>query len=208
MSKSHTRKYIDNDFAALRQVTTGILDAFAKTVEIHDPYTTGHQHRVAQLATAIGHELSLPYEQLEALQVAGNIHDIGKINVPSVILNKPAQLSQSEFEVVKDHPKTAYNILNGIEFPWPIAQIVVQHHEKRDGSGYPYGLTEKSILPEAKILAVADVVEAMTYPRSYRKAKSIEEAMDFLSQKVDELYDPDIVVACQQVFVREKFRFI
>jgi putative nucleotidyltransferase with HDIG domain len=192
----------------LRQVSTGILAAFAKIVETHDPFTMGHQNRVAQLATAIGEELGLPYEQIEILHVAGNIHDIGKINIPAEILCKPAQLNQSEFDIVKDHPKTGYNILNGIEFPWPIAQIVLQHHEKKDGSGYPYGLTEKSILPEAKILAVADVVEAMTNPRSYRKAKSIEDAMDFLSQKVDVLYNPNIVVACQNVFVREKFQFV
>jgi putative nucleotidyltransferase with HDIG domain len=195
------------DFTRFQQITSGILDAFAKTVEIHDPYTIGHQHRVAQLATMIGNELGLPYEKIEALHVAGSIHDIGKISIPTEILNKPTPLTETEYKVVKSHPDIAYNILNGIHFPWSISNIILQHHEKSDGTGYPCGLTEDTILPEAKIISVADVVEAMTYSRSYHPKKNIEEAMDFLSQNVHSHFDPNAVVACQNIFVREKFRF-
>lgn len=197
----------DSNLKKLQQVTTGILNAFAKTVEIHDPYTIGHQHRVAQLATMIGNELGLPYEKIEALHVAGSIHDIGKINIPPEILSKPNHLTESEFKVIKNHPKTAFNILDGIDFPWPVAKIILQHHEKTDGSGYPNGLVDGTILTEAKIIAVADVVEAMTFPRSYHPKKDIEEAMDFLSEKVNSYFDPTVVVACQNIFVREHFHF-
>lgn len=197
----------EEHFKRFQQISSGILDAFAKTIEIHDPYTMGHQHRVAQLATMIGNEMGLPYEKIEALHVAGSIHDIGKISIPAEILNKPAPLTETEFNVVKTHPDIAYNILNNIQFPWKIADIVVQHHEKSDGTGYPNGLTEDTILPEAKIIAVADVVEAMTFSRSYHPKKNIEEAMDFLSQKVHAHFDPNVVVACQNVFVREHYHF-
>ncbi|MFB3895102.1 MAG: HD-GYP domain-containing protein [bacterium] len=197
----------EENLKRFQQLSSGILDAFSKTIEIHDPYTMGHQHRVAQLATMIGNEMGLPYDKIEALHIAGSIHDIGKISIPAEILNKPAPLTETEFSVVKTHPDIAYNILNTIQLPWKIADIVVQHHEKSDGSGYPNGLTEETILPEAKIIAVADVVEAMTFSRSYRPKKSIEEAMDFLSQKVHTHFDPNVVVACQNIFVREQFHF-
>lgn len=198
---------IQSNIDYLRKVTSDILDVFTRTVETHDPFTKGHQYRVAQLATTIGKELALADESIEALYIAGSIHDIGKITVPMEILTKTTPLTADEYKTIQTHPQTACYILKEAKFPGPIDKIIYQHHERNNGSGYPNGITSKQILPEAKILAVADVVEAMTNPRSYRPAKSIEEAMDFLSHNISDIFDPNAVVACQDLFIREKFKF-
>ncbi|MBU1162570.1 MAG: HD-GYP domain-containing protein [Proteobacteria bacterium] len=174
---------------------------------MRDLYRDRHQKRVSQLACAMAIEMSLPEEQIEGIRVAGNIHDIGKISVPMEILSKPGQITESEFDIVKNHAQAGYDILRTIEFPWPIAQIVLQHHERMDGSGYPQGLSGEDILLEAKILAVADVVEAMASHRPYRPALGIDKALEEISINKGKLYDAEVVNACLKVFKDKKFKF-
>ncbi|MDX9822653.1 MAG: PAS domain S-box protein, partial [Syntrophales bacterium] len=152
----------------LRNAMGAIIQATSAMTEARDPYTSGHQRRVANLARSIAKEMELSQDSIEAIRTAGVIHDIGKISVPAEILSKPAKLSEPELGLIRNHPTTAYNILKDIEFPWPIAEIIYQHHERMDGSGYPRGLKGDAILVEARILAVADVVEAMASHRPYR----------------------------------------
>jgi len=166
----------------LRKALEGIIHAMSLTVESRDPYTAGHQHRVADLATAIAEEMSLSKDQVEGIRMAGMIHDIGKISIPAEILSKPGSITEYEFGIIKTHPRVGYDILKQIEFPWPVAQIVYQHHERINGSGYPQGLCGKEILLQAKILGVADVVEAMASHRPYRPAFGIEKALEEISQ--------------------------
>ena len=140
------------------------------TLEMRDPYMAGHQHRVAGLAVAIAQEMNLAWDKIEGLRFAGIIHDIGKIAAPTEIMTKPGRLTKTEFQLIKDHPRVGYEMIKDIAFPWPVAHIVLQHHERLDGSGYPEGLVGDAILPEARILAVADVVEAVCSLRPYRPA--------------------------------------
>jgi PAS domain S-box-containing protein/putative nucleotidyltransferase with HDIG domain len=182
----------------LRKVTGATVQAMAQTVEVRDPYTAGHQKRVSNIARAIATEMSLSSDMVEGIRMAGNIHDIGKISVPAEILSKPGTLTDIEFALIKAHPKTGYEILKGIEFPCDIAQIVLQHHERIDGSGYPQGLCGDQILLEARILAVADVVEAMSSHRPYRPALGIEKALEEVLSKKGKLYDPHVVEALEK----------
>jgi putative two-component system response regulator len=168
----------------------------AMTIEIRDPYTAGHQRRVANLSRAIGKELCLSPDQIEGLGMAGVIHDLGKIAIPSEILSKPGNLNRLEYEIMKTHPQVGYNILKSIEFPWPLAEITAQHHERLDGSGYPLGLKENEIIFEAKILSVADVAEAMASHRPYRPSKGIDYALDEISKQRGIAYDPQVVDVC------------
>jgi len=179
----------------LRKVTGATVQAMAQTVEVRDPYTAGHQRRVSSLARAIASEMALPSGMIEGIGMAGNIHDIGKISVPAEILSKPGTLTEIQFALIKAHPKTGYEILKGIDFPWDIARIVLQHHERIDGSGYPQGLCGDDILLEARILAVADVVEAMISHRPYRPALGIEKALEEVSSKRGKLYDHRVAEA-------------
>ncbi len=151
--------------------------------------------------------MNLPSAQIEGLIVAGQLHDIGKISVPSDILNKPGRLSEGEMIVIKGHSQISYDILKNIEFPWPVARIAYQHHERLDGSGYPLGLKGRDILLEAKILSVADVVEAMASHRPYRPALGIDAALDEISKNKGKLYDPDVVDACVKLFKEHNFKF-
>ena len=183
------------------------IQAIAMIVEMRDPYTAGHQRRVTQLACAIAKEMALSEEQTDALRLAGLIHDVGKVRVPAEILTNPDGLSEAEFNIVKTHPLIGYEILKTIEFPWPIAQIVYQHHERLDGSGYPSSLSGEDILLEARILAVADVVEAMSSHRPYRPAIGIDKALNEISQKKGVLYDANVVDACLSVFTEKSFEF-
>jgi putative nucleotidyltransferase with HDIG domain len=185
-------------------VTT--VNTLASTVEMRDPYTAGHQRRVTILACAIAEEIGLTEEQFDGLRLAGMIHDIGKITVPIEILNKPGRISETEFNIIKTHPQAGYNLLREIEFPWPVAQIVLQHHERLDGSGYPQGLKDGTIMLEAKILAVADVVEAMASHRPYRPALGIEAALEEIAKNRDILYDHEIVDVCHRLFTEKGFR--
>ncbi|MBU2521461.1 MAG: HD domain-containing protein [Proteobacteria bacterium] len=174
---------------------------------MRDPYMDSHHKRVSQLACAIAREMNLPDEQIEGIRVAGNIHDIGKISVPMEILSKPGRVNKSEFGIIKNHAQAGYDILKTIEFPWPIAQIVLQHHERMDGSGYPKGLLGKKMLIEARILGVADVVEAMASHRPYRSALGIDKALEEISINKGKLYDAEVVNACLRVFKDKKFKF-
>jgi len=191
---------------ALRKTLEATIQAMAMTVETRDPYTAGHQRQVANLARAIATEMDLPKEQIEGILMAATIHDIGKITVPTDILNKPTKLSEHEFGIVQDHPKVGYNMLKTIEFPWPIAQVILQHHERMDGSGYPQGLSGEEIILEARVLAVADVVEAMASHRPYRPARGIDEGLAEISQNKGTLYDPEVVDVCLKLFTEKGFR--
>ena len=179
----------------------------ALTVEMNDPFTAGHQRRVANLARAIATEMGLSRERVDGMRMAGFIHDLGKLSVPGEILSKPGRLTEIEFNLVKTHPQVGYDILKRVESPWPVAQIVLQHHERIDGSGYPTGLRGDEIMLEARILAVADVVEAMSSHRPYRPALGIDRALEEISRNRGLLYDPSAVDACLKVFTEKGFKF-
>ena len=185
----------------------GTVQAIATTVEMRDPYTAGHQRRVAQLAAAIAVEMGLPEEQAHGIHLAGTIHDLGKIQTPAEILSKPGKLSTTEFSLIKEHAQNGYEILKDIEFPWPIAQMVLQHHERLDGSGYPQGLQGNEILLEARIMAVADVVEAMASHRPYRPGLGIDAALAEITKGHSTYYDVNAVDACARLFREKGFKF-
>jgi PAS domain S-box-containing protein/putative nucleotidyltransferase with HDIG domain len=187
----------------LRESLEGTIRAMAKVVEMRDPYTAGHQQRVARLAEAIAVEMGLAQDSRECIRLAGTIHDIGKIRVPAEILSKPGRLTSSEFEIIQTHSQVGYDILSVVDFPWPIADIVLQHHERMDGSGYPNGLKGEKLLMEARILGVADVVEAMSSHRPHRPALGLDVALEEISKKKGTLFDESVVEACLRVF-REK----
>lgn len=191
----------------LRQSLEETVQAIATTLELRDPYTAGHQRRVAQLAVAIAGEMGLPPAQIEGIHFGGLIHDLGKIQIPAEILSKPGGLTDLEYGFIKTHPAAGYNILKDVQFPWPIAQMVLQHHERIDGSGYPLGLKGEDILLEARVLAVADVLEAMSTHRPYRAGLGPEVAIAEISRGRGRLYDPDVVDAYMRLFVEKRFRF-
>ena len=204
--RKRAERELQRSLKKLQVTLEGTIRALASAVEMRDPYTAGHQRDVTQLACAIAKEMGLPEEQIEGIRMAGLIHDIGKINVPAEILSKPGTLNGLEFGLIKTHPQVGHDILNGaIEFPWPVAQIVLQHHERMDGSGYPQGLSGEEILLEARILGVADVVEAMASHRPYRPALSVSQALEEISQNRGVLYDPEVVDACLKVFAKKGF---
>ncbi|MBU1669613.1 MAG: HD-GYP domain-containing protein [Actinobacteria bacterium] len=188
------------EFERARAAASATVRAVAAVAERRDPYTANHQKRVSDLAQAIAREMGLSDERVEGVRVAGILHDTGKVVVPSDILSKPGRLSEFEFGIIKSHPKADFEIVEGIEFPWPVAQTVLQHHERLDGSGYPSGLKGEDIVLEARILAVADVVEAMASHRPYRPARGIEKALDEINSNAGRLYDPEVVRACTRLF--------
>ncbi len=188
------------DMENLEKVMVGTVHAMAMTVEIRDPYTAGHQRLVSSLARDIGEELGLSQDQVEGLALAGMIHDLGKIGVPAEILAKPGRLTDIEFALIKTHSQVGYDIIKEVEFPWPVAQIVFQHHERIDGSGYPRGLTADEIIIEARIICVADVLEAMYSHRPYRAALGIDVAHSEITENAGKIYDADVVKACQKLF--------
>ncbi|MDD5008677.1 MAG: PAS domain S-box protein [Syntrophorhabdaceae bacterium] len=191
----------------LERAMGGTISVMAHAVEVRDPYTAGHQRRVTDLAFAIGKALNLTEHEIEGLRMAGLIHDIGKLYVPAEILSKPGKLSEIEFELVKTHVEAGYDILKDVEFPWPVAAFVRQHHEKIDGSGYPQGLRNGQIFLEAKILTVADVVEAMASHRPYRPSLGIDLALEEIVKNKGILYDPGAVDACVRLFREKGFKF-
>jgi len=158
----------------LRKTLSAIIEALENTVEVRDPYTAGHQRRVADLGRSIGSQMGFSEDIIDGIRIGGILHDIGKINVPIDILMKPGSLTDLEFSLIKLHPQVGYDVLKGIDFPWPVPKIILQHHERIDGSGYPKGLKNGDILMEAKILSVADVVEAMASHRPYRPALGVD----------------------------------
>jgi len=193
-------------YKALDRALIGSINAMSKIVEMRDPYTSGHQTRVADLSAAIARELKLPEDHIMYLYIAALIHDIGKIYIPSDILSKPGKLRDIEWELVKIHAQGSYDILKSVEFPWPVDQIAWQHHERLDGSGYPRGLNGDQILQEAKILAVADVVEAMSSHRPYRAALGVDHALEEITKNKGVLYDPAVVDACLKLFKENRFK--
>jgi PAS domain S-box-containing protein len=192
---------------SLRKSINGIVHAMALTVETRDPYTAGHQVRVAKLATMIAGEMGFSQDKVDGIKMAAEIHDIGKISVPAEILSKPTKLSEIEFQLIKVHPEAGYNIIKDIEFPWPVATMVVQHHERIDGSGYPKGIKGEEILPETKILSVADVVEAIASHRPYRPAYGIDVALDEILKEKGVKYDAAVVDACVRLFNEKGYKF-
>ena len=181
------------------------VSAIAATIEVRDPYTSGHQRRVAELSVLIGQELALDAFALEGLRIAASVHDIGKIRIPAEILTKPGRLDPAEFELIKLHAMASFDILKNIQFPWPIAKIVMQHHERLDGSGYPHGLKNAEILPEAMIIAVADVVESMATARPYRKSLGIQVAIQEIERGKGSKFSADVVDAFIRVHEQQRW---
>jgi putative nucleotidyltransferase with HDIG domain len=191
----------------LKTVMDGTISAMAMAVEMRDPYTSGHQHRVAELVKAIAEEIKLSAENIEGVYMAASIHDIGKISLPAEILSKPVKLTDIERKMIQAHSRVGYEILKGIDFSWPIAQIVLQHHERMDGSGYPHGLGGEEILIGARIVGVADVVETMASHRPYRPSIGLDKALEEVSQNSGRLYDKKVVQACLRLFNEKGFKF-
>jgi len=191
----------------LQKIIEGTTNIITKVVEIRDPYSTGHQQRVSKLATVIAQEMKLPQDKIEGVRLASLVHDVGKVNLPTEIVSKPSKLVEVEFNLLKNHPRVGYEILKKVDFPWPIAEIVFQHQEKIDGSGYPRGLKGDDILIEAKILGVANVVEAMSSYKSYRPALSINEALTEIVENKNVLFDPEVVDICVNLFKEKGFKF-
>lgn len=196
---------IQESYERLGKVLDGTVFALSSLVERRDPYTAGHQRRVSRLACAMAHEMGLPEEQIEGIRVAGILHDIGKVCVPAEILSKPGKISDAEFAVIAQHPTVGYECLQSVDFPWPIADIVHQHHEKQNGKGYPNGIAGDAILPEASILSVADVVEAVAYHRPYRAALGPDIAMKEIAKGERTDFNGSAVEACLTLFQERDF---
>ena len=206
-ARVQAEKALQETYDKLDKTLDAVIQMVALTVEMRDPYTAGHQHRVSSLASAIAGEMNLSQEIIEGIRVVGAIHDIGKICVPSEILSKPGRITEAEFSIIKEHAKTGYDILKGIDFPWPVAQAVLQHHERINGSGYPNRLADDSIILEARVIAVSDVVEAMASHRPYRPSLGIDKALAEISRGKNTLYDPAVVDACLRLFNEKGFKF-
>jgi HD-GYP domain-containing protein (c-di-GMP phosphodiesterase class II) len=202
-----TQKKLHQSYIQLQQNLDEIVNAMSLTIEERDPYTAGHQRRTTDLSMAIGREMGLSEHKIKGLQMAGLIHDMGKISVPGEILSKPGRLNEAELQLIKRHPQVAYEILSQIDFPWPVDQIVLQHHEKLDGSGYPKGLSGEMILLEARILCVADVVETMETHRPYRPGLGRDAALEEIRKHRGILYDPEVVDACLRLFLEKNFQY-
>jgi putative nucleotidyltransferase with HDIG domain len=200
-------KELKQSYKKLKKFMESIAYVITEIVEIRDPYSIGHQQRVSKLAKAIAQEIKLPQDKMEGTRIASLVHDIGKVNLPTEIVSWPGKLIDVEFNLIKNHPKVGSDILKKVDFPWPIAEIVLQHQERIDGSGYPRGLKGAEILIEAKILGVANVVEAMSSNKSYRPALSIDEALAEISNNKNILFDSQVVDACLRLFKEKGFKF-
>jgi len=202
-----TQKKLSRSYLQLQQSLDEIVKAMSLTLEERDPYTAGHQRRTTDLSLAIAAEMRLPEHETKGLQMAGLIHDMGKISVPGEILSKPGPLNDAELQLIRRHPQVAYDILHQIDFPWRVDQIVLQHHEKIDGSGYPQGLSGPEILLESRILCVADVVETMETHRPYRPSLGRAAALEEITRNRGILYDAEVVDACLKLFVKKDFQY-
>ena len=196
---------IQESMDTLTRAMYGTIEAITKIVETRDPYTAGHQKKVADIAKEIAKDLGLSRDIIESVNLAGQIHDLGKIAIPSEILNKPGKINDIEFALIKTHSAMGYEIMKNIDFPWPIADIVLQHHEKLDGTGYPNGLKGEEILIQARIISVADVLEAMASHRPYRAALGLDAAFDELQKKSGIHFEPDVVDSCIRIFKEKDF---
>lgn len=205
--RKHTQNKLSHSYLQLQQSLDKIVNAMSLTLEERDPYTAGHQRRTTDLSLAIAKEMNLPEHKTKGLQMAGLIHDMGKISVPGEILSKPGRLNDVELQLIKRHPQVAYDILNQLDFPWSVDQIVLQHHEKYDGSGYPLGIAGNNILLESRILCVADVVETMETHRPYRPSLGRDAALEEIIKNRGILYDPEVVDACLRLFTETDFHY-
>ena len=205
--RKRSEESLQQSYDQLRETLIATVNTLASTIEMKDPYTADHQRRVTILACAIAEEMGLTDDQFDGLRMAGLIHDLGKINVPAEILSKPGRINEIEFSIIRFHPQICHDILRTIDLPWPVAEIVLQHHERLDGSGYPHGLKGDEIMLEARILAVADVVEAMASHRPYRPALGIELALQEITKNKGTLYDPGVVDICVKLFSTKRFTF-
>ncbi len=212
LAQDITAKVRDEDEIArygeqLRTAFMSTVEVVSILSEMRDPYTTGHESRVARLAVAIGAKLGMDSNRQEGLRVAASMHDVGKITIPAEILSKPGKLTPIEYQMIKGHAQAGYDVLKGVKFPWPVAEVALQHHERMDGSGYPQGLKGEAILLEARIIAVADVVEAMSSHRPYRAGLGIDKALAEIEGGTGTAYDPDVVNACLKVIRQDNFAF-
>jgi PAS domain S-box-containing protein len=205
--RKRSAEILQRSYDQLRETFIATVNTLASTIEMRDPHTAGHQRRVTILACAIAEDMGLTEDQFDGLRMAGLIHDLGKINVPAEILSKPGRINEIEFSLIRYHPQICHDILKTIELPWPVAKIVLQHHERLDGSGYPQGLRGDEIMIEARILAVADVVEAMASHRPYRPALGIEQAFEEIINGKGARYDPEVVDTCVRLFSEKNFKF-
>ena len=207
IENAYAYESIQKEHGVLQEALEGIIHAMSLVVETRDPYTAGHQRRVADMACAIAREMGLSEWDINGIHVTALLHDLGKLTVPAEILTKPGKLNEPEFNIIKSHPKVGYKILEMIEFPWPVKQAILQHHERLDGSGYPGGLSGEDIIIEARILSVADVVEAMSSHRPYRPALSLGSALEEISRHRGILYDPKAVGACLRLCQKKELKF-
>jgi PAS domain S-box-containing protein len=204
------RKLAENELKKsmkqMRKNLAGTIQAMARTVESRDAYTAGHQKRTTEIARAIAYEMGLPKESIDGIRMAGVIHDLGKISIPAEILSKPGKISDSEMSLIRQHPRAGYEILKGIDFKWPVADIVLQHHERINGSGYPNRLKGEEILLEARVIGVADVIEAMASHRPYRPALGLDDAFEEITINRGIIYDPSVVDAAVNLFTQKGYQ--
>ena len=198
---------LQQSYKRLQKTMEDTIYTIGKIAETRDPYTSGHQKNVSQIAIFIAREMKLPKDKIEGIRIASLVHDIGKISLPAEILNKPTKLSEIEYSLIKDHSQIGHDILKSIDFSYPVTQIILQHHERLNGSGYPQGLKGGNILLEARIIGVADVVEAMSSHRPYRPALGIDKALEEISKNKGILYDPEVVDVCLKLFKEKEFKF-
>jgi PAS domain S-box-containing protein/putative nucleotidyltransferase with HDIG domain len=205
--RKNAEEQLQQTLESLRKAVGTTIQVLVSAVESRDPYTSGHQKRVADLARAIATEMGLPHDSIEGIRMAGSIHDIGKLSIPAEILSKPTKLTEIEFSLIKEHSRSGYEMLKDVESPWPLAQIVYQHHERMNGSGYPRNLKGDDILIEARIMAVADVVEAMASHRPYRPGLGIEAAIEEIEKNKGIFYDDAVADACLKLLREKGYQF-
>ncbi len=205
--RNRANNELKKNIEKLQNAQEQTVAALASTAEIRDPYTSGHQKNVTKIACSIAEHMGLSADLIKGLRIAGLLHDIGKISVPAEILSKPGKITKDERNIIKNHCRVGYDILKGIEFQWPVAKVVLQHHERMDGSGYPLGIQGEEILLEARILAVADVIEAMSSHRPYRAALGLDEALEEIRNNRGTLFDPVVVDACLDLASKGKVKF-
>ncbi len=208
VERKNAERRLQQSYNKLQQNLDETVKAMSMTVEERDPYTAGHQRRTADLAVTLAKKMRLSDQMIKGIHTAGLIHDIGKISIPAEILSKPGRLNAAEIQLIRRHPRVAYEILKDIDFPWPVDQIVLQHHEKINGSGYPQGLSGAEMLIEAKILCIADVVETIASHRPYRPGLGIDKALGEISENRGTLYDSEVVDVCLKMFRNEGYQFI